>query len=55
MATDEWMRVEGLNNVYGLGDCATINQRKVMVRSVVNFGFLLLQFIKDGAFAAHPL
>ncbi|KAJ0808223.1 putative NADH:ubiquinone reductase (non-electrogenic) [Helianthus annuus] len=30
MATDEWLRVEGVTNVYALGDCATINQRKVM-------------------------
>ncbi|KAK7302690.1 hypothetical protein RJT34_13585 [Clitoria ternatea] len=30
LATDEWLRVEGCNNVYALGDCATINQRKVM-------------------------
>ncbi|GAU20797.1 hypothetical protein TSUD_85160 [Trifolium subterraneum] len=30
IATDEWLRVEGTNNVYALGDCATINQRKVM-------------------------
>ncbi|MED6133225.1 External alternative NAD(P)H-ubiquinone oxidoreductase B2, mitochondrial [Stylosanthes scabra] len=30
VATDEWLRVEGTNNVYALGDCATINQRKVM-------------------------
>nr|GEZ14997.1 external alternative NAD(P)H-ubiquinone oxidoreductase B2, mitochondrial-like [Tanacetum cinerariifolium] len=29
MATDEWLRVEGLPNVYALGDCATINQRRV--------------------------
>ncbi|XP_019431453.1 PREDICTED: external alternative NAD(P)H-ubiquinone oxidoreductase B2, mitochondrial-like [Lupinus angustifolius] len=30
VATDEWLRVEGTDNVYALGDCATINQRKVM-------------------------
>ncbi|OIT05654.1 PREDICTED: external alternative NAD(P)H-ubiquinone oxidoreductase B2, mitochondrial-like [Nicotiana attenuata] len=30
LATDEWLRVEGQDNVYALGDCATINQRKVM-------------------------
>ncbi|CAN0852700.1 External alternative NAD(P)H-ubiquinone oxidoreductase B2, mitochondrial [Linum grandiflorum] len=30
LATDEWLRVEGTDNVYALGDCATINQRKVM-------------------------
>ncbi|WVZ26491.1 hypothetical protein V8G54_005035 [Vigna mungo] len=30
IATDEWLRVESTSNVYALGDCATINQRKVM-------------------------
>ncbi|KAF7803555.1 external alternative NAD(P)H-ubiquinone oxidoreductase B2, mitochondrial-like [Senna tora] len=35
LATDEWLRVEGCDNVYALGDCATINQRKVMLLSSV--------------------
>ncbi|GMJ03369.1 NAD(P)H dehydrogenase B1 [Hibiscus trionum] len=30
LATDEWLRVKGREDVYALGDCATINQRKVM-------------------------
>ncbi|XP_010268843.1 PREDICTED: external alternative NAD(P)H-ubiquinone oxidoreductase B1, mitochondrial [Nelumbo nucifera] len=30
LATDEWLRVLGCDNVYAIGDCATINQRKVM-------------------------
>ncbi|KAE8732487.1 External alternative NAD(P)H-ubiquinone oxidoreductase B1 [Hibiscus syriacus] len=30
LATDEWLRVEGCDNIYALGDCATINQRKVV-------------------------
>ncbi|PQQ07243.1 external alternative NAD(P)H-ubiquinone oxidoreductase B3 mitochondrial [Prunus yedoensis var. nudiflora] len=30
LATDEWLRVEGCDKVYAIGDCATINQRKVM-------------------------
>ncbi|KAF5191565.1 External alternative NAD(P)H-ubiquinone oxidoreductase B2 protein [Thalictrum thalictroides] len=30
LATDEWLRVDGCDNIYALGDCATINQRKVM-------------------------
>ncbi|KAK9133750.1 hypothetical protein Scep_013278 [Stephania cephalantha] len=30
LATDEWLRVDGCDNVYAIGDCATINQRKVM-------------------------
>ncbi|KAG7636866.1 External alternative NAD(P)H-ubiquinone oxidoreductase B4 [Arabidopsis thaliana] len=30
LATDEWLRVEGCDGVYALGDTATINQRRVM-------------------------
>ncbi|XP_022140190.1 external alternative NAD(P)H-ubiquinone oxidoreductase B3, mitochondrial [Momordica charantia] len=30
LATDEWLRVEGCDNVYAIGDSATINQRRVM-------------------------
>ncbi|KAL8497469.1 hypothetical protein ACS0TY_020971 [Phlomoides rotata] len=30
LATDEWLRVEGCDKIYALGDCASINQRKVM-------------------------
>ncbi|KAF5728638.1 hypothetical protein HS088_TW21G00787 [Tripterygium wilfordii] len=30
LATDEWLRVLGCDNIYALGDCATVNQRKVM-------------------------
>ncbi|KAF6174906.1 hypothetical protein GIB67_026394 [Kingdonia uniflora] len=30
LATDEWLRVEGCDCVYALGDCTTIHQRKVM-------------------------
>ncbi|GJN17474.1 hypothetical protein PR202_gb04541 [Eleusine coracana subsp. coracana] len=30
LATDEWLRVQGCEDVYALGDCATIAQRKVM-------------------------
>lgn len=36
LATDEWLRVEGTSNIYALGDCATINQRKVMVNFLIN-------------------
>lgn len=32
LATDEWLRVEGCDGIYAVGDCATINQRRVMVR-----------------------
>ncbi|XP_058220166.1 external alternative NAD(P)H-ubiquinone oxidoreductase B1, mitochondrial isoform X1 [Rhododendron vialii] len=31
LATDEWLRVKGCEEVYALGDCATIDQRKIMV------------------------
>ncbi|XP_020215449.1 external alternative NAD(P)H-ubiquinone oxidoreductase B3, mitochondrial [Cajanus cajan] len=37
LVTDEWLRVEGCDNVYALGDCATINQRKVMEDIAVIF------------------
>ncbi|XP_031249267.1 external alternative NAD(P)H-ubiquinone oxidoreductase B1, mitochondrial-like isoform X1 [Pistacia vera] len=30
LATNEWLQVKGCENVYALGDCATINQRKIM-------------------------
>jgi NADH:ubiquinone reductase (non-electrogenic) len=29
LATDEWLRVKHADGVYALGDCATIEQRKV--------------------------
>ncbi|KAL2496920.1 External alternative NAD(P)H-ubiquinone oxidoreductase B4 [Forsythia ovata] len=30
LATDEWLRVEKCDSIYALGDCSTINQRRVM-------------------------
>ncbi|XP_051125729.1 external alternative NAD(P)H-ubiquinone oxidoreductase B1, mitochondrial-like isoform X2 [Andrographis paniculata] len=30
LATDEWLRVKGCEDVYALGDCATVDQRKIM-------------------------
>ncbi|KAG9150022.1 hypothetical protein Leryth_010087 [Lithospermum erythrorhizon] len=30
LATDEWLRVKGGDGVYALGDCSTVDQRKVM-------------------------
>ncbi|KAL8031452.1 hypothetical protein ABFX02_13G025800 [Erythranthe guttata] len=30
LATDEWLRVKGCDDVYALGDCATVDQRKIM-------------------------
>lgn len=35
LATDEWLRVDGCDKVYALGDCATINQRKVVVTDLL--------------------
>ncbi|XP_038900930.1 external alternative NAD(P)H-ubiquinone oxidoreductase B2, mitochondrial-like [Benincasa hispida] len=37
LATDEWLRVEGCDSVYALGDCATVNQRRVMEDIAVIF------------------
>ncbi|XP_072988113.1 external alternative NAD(P)H-ubiquinone oxidoreductase B3, mitochondrial-like [Typha latifolia] len=55
LATDEWLRVHGCDDVYALGDCATISQRKVMedisaifrVADKDNSGTLTLKEIKD--------
>ncbi|PIN13971.1 NADH-dehydrogenase (ubiquinone) [Handroanthus impetiginosus] len=30
LATDEWLRVKGCEDVYALGDCATVDQKKIM-------------------------
>ncbi|CAN1231773.1 External alternative NAD(P)H-ubiquinone oxidoreductase B1, mitochondrial [Linum perenne] len=30
LATNEWLRVKETENIYALGDCATIDQRKIM-------------------------
>lgn len=29
LATDEWLRVKNTDGVYALGDCATVEQRKI--------------------------
>ncbi|KAK4368526.1 hypothetical protein RND71_012318 [Anisodus tanguticus] len=31
LATDEWLRVKGCPDVYAIGDCTTVDQRKIMV------------------------
>ena len=49
LATDEWLRVEGYDNVYALGDCATINQRKVMVMAN-DFVSMVFEIIQLGVF-----
>lgn len=35
LATDEWLQVKGTQNVYAIGDCATIDQRKIMVYDTI--------------------
>ncbi|KAK6141122.1 hypothetical protein DH2020_025129 [Rehmannia glutinosa] len=30
LATDEWLRVKGCEEVYALGDCATVDQKKIV-------------------------
>ncbi|KAM5580895.1 external alternative NAD(P)H-ubiquinone oxidoreductase B1, mitochondrial [Rosa sericea] len=37
LVTDEWLRVKGCDDVYAIGDCATINQRKIMEDIVAIF------------------
>lgn len=43
LETDEWLRVKGCENVYAIGDCATIDQRKVMVSEAFNCLILLFR------------
>jgi len=31
LATNEWLRVKGCEDVYAIGDCSSITQRKIMV------------------------
>ncbi|KAJ9171016.1 hypothetical protein P3X46_019070 [Hevea brasiliensis] len=55
LATDEWLRVEGCDDIYALGDCATIIQRSIMEDVVAifskadknNTGVLDLQDFKE--------
>ncbi|KAJ0988674.1 hypothetical protein J5N97_007030 [Dioscorea zingiberensis] len=55
LATNEWLRVCGCQDVYALGDCATIDQRKVMedisaifrVADKDNSGTLTVKEIQD--------
>ncbi|MCL7035899.1 hypothetical protein MKW94_029805 [Papaver nudicaule] len=37
LATDEWLRVQGSDCIYALGDCASINQRRIMEDIAVIF------------------
>ncbi|KAJ7549001.1 hypothetical protein O6H91_07G036000 [Diphasiastrum complanatum] len=55
LATDEWLRVKGCDNTFALGDCATIEQRKIMedideilkLADVKNSGTLTVKQIKE--------
>ncbi|CAK9135023.1 unnamed protein product [Ilex paraguariensis] len=55
LATDEWLRVKGCEDVYALGDCATVAQRKIMedILSIFkaadkdNSGTLTIEEFKD--------
>ncbi|GAY34340.1 hypothetical protein CUMW_010960 [Citrus unshiu] len=49
LATDEWLRVEGCDSIYALGDCATVNQRRVMNKKMGDFGDLLKEAKGDVA------
>lgn len=37
LETDEWLKVKGFENVYALGDCATIDQKKIMEEIAIIF------------------
>ncbi|KAG9140423.1 hypothetical protein Leryth_022947, partial [Lithospermum erythrorhizon] len=41
VTTDEWLKVPGADGVYAFGDCATISQRKIMVRTCNLIIFLI--------------
>ncbi|KAE9616849.1 putative NADH:ubiquinone reductase (non-electrogenic) [Lupinus albus] len=55
LAADEWLRVKGCEAVYALGDCCTINQRKIMddisdifkAADKNNSGILTIEEFKD--------
>ncbi|KAK7849565.1 external alternative nad(p)h-ubiquinone oxidoreductase b1 [Quercus suber] len=55
LETNEWLRVKGCENVYAIGDCATIDQRKVMEDILIifeaadkdNSGTLTVEEFKD--------
>lgn len=41
LETDEWLRVKGCEEVYALGDCSTIDQRKIMVSKLAWLSLLI--------------
>jgi len=46
LATDEWLRVKNSEGVYALGDCATVEQRKIA--EDIAFLFKLADIDNDG-------
>lgn len=42
LATNEWLQVKGCENVYAVGDCASIAQRKIMVLQIPPLDMLIL-------------
>ncbi|BBN15358.1 NADH:quinone reductase (non-electrogenic) [Marchantia polymorpha subsp. ruderalis] len=46
LATDEWLRVKGCDATYAMGDCATVEQRKIM--EDINLLFKLADADKSG-------
>jgi NADH:ubiquinone reductase (non-electrogenic) len=34
LLTDEWLRVKGAQGIYAIGDCATVQQRNLVVRKL---------------------
>ena len=47
LATNEWLRVKGYEDAYAIGDCATIDQRKIMVCEVFNCLIILLDAVSS--------
>lgn len=41
LATNEWLRVKGCESVYAIGDCSSIDQRKIMVCVMPLTGFFV--------------
>ena len=37
LATDEWLRVKGTTDIFALGDCATVDQRRLFVCDAIFF------------------
>lgn len=46
LATDEWLRVKNTEGVYALGDCATVEQRKIA--EDISYLFKLADVDNDG-------